>query len=42
MVAVTSNDSPGGKSDRGYPDLHDHLEALDLAGHLITVDVPIN
>ena len=41
-MAVTSNDSPGGKSDRGYPDLHDHLEALDRAGHLITVDVPIN
>ena len=24
-------------SNRGYPDLHDHLEALEEAGHLVTV-----
>jgi UbiD family decarboxylase len=27
---------------RGYPDLHEHLVALDKAGLLITVDRPIN
>jgi UbiD family decarboxylase len=27
---------------RGYPDLHEHLEALKRAGLLITVDRPIN
>ena len=28
--------------NRGYPDLHDHLKALERAGLLITVDRPIN
>src|SRR4029077_13433677 len=27
---------------RGYPDLHEHLEALERAGLLVTVDRPIN
>src|SRR5712691_5547640 len=27
---------------RAYPDLHDHLKALDAAGLLITVTRPIN
>jgi len=27
---------------RGYPDLHDHLQALDKAGLLVVVDRPIN
>src|SRR5262245_61220802 len=27
---------------RGYPDLHEHLEALDRAGLLVKVDRPIN
>ena len=27
---------------RGYPDLHDHIEALKKAGQLIVVDRPIN
>jgi 4-hydroxy-3-polyprenylbenzoate decarboxylase len=27
---------------RSYPDLHDHLRALDKAGLLVTVDRPIN
>ncbi len=27
---------------RGYPDLHDHIQALDEAGLLVTVDRPIN
>ena len=31
-----------GKLARGYPDLHDHLKALDKAGLLVTVDRPIN
>ena len=29
-------------SSREYPDLHDHIEALDKAGLLIRVDGPIN
>ena len=29
-------------SKRAYPDLHEHLEALERAGLLITVDRPIN
>jgi 4-hydroxy-3-polyprenylbenzoate decarboxylase len=37
---------PGAKSrtgpERGYPDLHEHLEALERAGLLVTVDRPIN
>ena len=27
---------------RAYPDLHDHIRALDKAGLLVTVDRPIN
>ena len=27
---------------RKYPDLHEHIKALDEAGLLITVDRPIN
>ena len=27
---------------RNYPDLHDHLRALDEAGYLMTIDIPIN
>ena len=27
---------------RDYPDLHDHLRALDKAGLLMTIDIPIN
>jgi len=34
----TSASGPG----RGYPDLHDHIEALRKAGLLIEVDRPIN
>src|SRR5438876_9770228 len=29
-------------SKRAYPDLHEHLRALDKAGLLVTVDRPIN
>src|SRR5882672_11269909 len=29
-------------ASRGYPDLHDHIEALRKAGLLIEVDRPIN
>src|SRR3974377_824372 len=32
----------GAVPERGYPDLHDHLQALDKAGLLVTVDRPIN
>ncbi|MBI2317054.1 MAG: hypothetical protein HYU75_08630, partial [Betaproteobacteria bacterium] len=31
-----------GAPRRSYPDLHEHLEALDQAGLLVTVDRPIN
>ena len=27
---------------RGYPDLHEHLDALDAAGLLLTIDKPVN
>ena len=30
------------RQDRGYPDLRDHLRALDEAGLLCTIDAPIN
>jgi 4-hydroxy-3-polyprenylbenzoate decarboxylase len=32
----------GAAPERAYPDLHDHLRALDKAGLLVTVDRPIN
>src|SRR4029077_6551750 len=32
----------GASPGREYPDLHEHLEALERAGLLITVDRPIN
>ena len=32
----------GGAAERGYPDLHDHLRALDERGLLVTVDREIN
>jgi len=32
----------GAAARRDYPDLHEHLEALERAGLLITVDRPIN
>jgi 4-hydroxy-3-polyprenylbenzoate decarboxylase len=32
----------GAAPERGYPDLHDHLAALDKAGLLVTVDRPID
>src|ERR1700681_718409 len=34
--------SPPSAPARGYPDLHDHIRALDAAGLLLTVDRPIN
>src|SRR5580700_4097365 len=32
----------GAEPARRYPDLHDHIRALDAAGLLVTVDRPIN
>jgi 4-hydroxy-3-polyprenylbenzoate decarboxylase len=32
----------GGEPPRAYPDLHEHLHALERAGLLVTVDRPIN
>src|SRR5256885_14886258 len=35
--------SPSGEAPaRAYPDLHDHIAALEKAGQLIRVDRPIN
>ena len=34
--------SKGEAPPRAYPDLHDHIAALDRAGQLIRVDRPIN
>ena len=34
--------SPAPVSKRGYPDLHEHIEALKKAGLLVVVDEPIN
>ena len=33
---------PNSAPQRSYPDLHDQLAALDKAGLLIKVDIPIN
>ena len=30
------------EAERGYPDLHEHLDALDAAGLLLTIDAPVN
>ena len=32
----------GAKPKRPYPDLHDHVRALEQAGQLVRVDRPIN
>ena len=44
---MTSKTAKTGKSStsaagRGYPDLHDHIEALRKAGLLVVVDEKIN
>ena len=42
-MATAAPKAARGKSlARGYPDLHDHLKALDEAGLLVTVDRPID
>ena len=43
MIAITKPKPPAaGAISRAYPDLHDHVAALDTAGLLISVDRPIN
>jgi 4-hydroxy-3-polyprenylbenzoate decarboxylase len=43
MDAITKPKRKSGQSlARAYPDLHDHITALDKAGLLVTVDRPIN
>ena len=42
MATKSKTKTRGGGLARGYPDLHEHLEALDRAGLLVTVDRPIN
>ncbi len=41
-MAANGKTGRGRKPARGYPDLHDHLKALDQAGLLVTVKRPIN
>ncbi len=41
-TAEPKRGNAGAAPRRGYPDLHEHLEALERAGLLITVDRPIN
>src|SRR5205809_8143453 len=41
-TAEPKHGDTGAAARRGYPDLHEHLEALERAGLLITVDRPIN
>ena len=40
MATRTKEKSEG--AVRGYPDLQEHLKALDAAGLLVTIDEPIN
>src|SRR5277367_1301610 len=40
--AAKAETKPAAAPARSYPDLHDHLRALDKAGLLVTVDRPIN
>jgi UbiD family decarboxylase len=42
MATAVPKASRAGASKRAYPDLHDHLRALDEAGLLVTVDRPID
>jgi 4-hydroxy-3-polyprenylbenzoate decarboxylase len=42
MDALTRQKQKPSANRRAYPDLHDHIRALDKAGQLITVDRPIN
>src|SRR5215813_9790895 len=42
MDAVTRPKRKASTASRPYPDLHDHVAALDAAGLLIKVDRPIN
>src|ERR1700693_278719 len=41
-AAEPKRGNAGAAARRGYPDLHEHLEALERAGLLITVDRPID
>ena len=38
---IRGSDKPS-RTERPYPDLHEHLEALDAAGLLLTVDEPVD
>jgi 4-hydroxy-3-polyprenylbenzoate decarboxylase len=40
--ANSGGNTPASAPARRYPDLHDHINALDKAGLLVTVDRPIN
>src|ERR1700694_2806364 len=43
MDAITrQKKKPSSATRRAYPDLHDHVRALEKAGLLVTVDRPIN
>ena len=42
MATKVGQTGSSSATERGYPDLHEHLGTLDAAGFLITVDRPIN
>ena len=42
MATKSRTKTRRGELARGYPDLHEHLKALDRAGLLVTVERPIN
>ncbi len=42
LPAALARYQDGPKTDRGYPDLHEHVLALYRAGRLVVVDEPIN
>ena len=42
MAGKVGKNAKSAWPERAYPDLHDHLKALDDAGLLVTVDRPIN
>jgi len=42
MAIDTLNKDRAAAAERGYPDLQDHIRALEDAGLLLTIDAPIN
>jgi hypothetical protein len=42
MAMKKGHDAREAEPSRSYPDLHDQLDALDKAGLLLKIDIPIN